>query len=356
MTWTRVGDTFNDDPALLSCGRSARLLHVEGLAYSNRLLTDGLVTGPALRRITDSEDILGDVAELVRAGLWVAVADAPTEAWQLDWSDQDTAAEVTARKAYRAGVQKSYRQRRDAHARGDHSYCSERCPTRVIGNASGNETPSLPAPPRPEGRGGRDKGASAGAAGAAPRCAPRDWDRTRTEERLAHEFGPDEDDPGRCDWGDGNGWYCGSAESDPCHGHVFAWPDMPPRTDWPDERAPFAPCRLCGIQFGHPVHGPLWARDVPSARPPWPGNTIDVVEPTALDTLAESAQPADLEPEVSGSHFAVPVDGITGCALCFRLTDDPIHIAAADVDDLTAVTEPPRLTDLAQPAVAAEGD
>jgi hypothetical protein len=80
MTWTRLPDDFGDDPAMLAVSRSARLLHVEGLAYGNRHLTDGAVPAAALRTLTDAVDPDADVAELVAAGLWTATADG----WLLD--------------------------------------------------------------------------------------------------------------------------------------------------------------------------------------------------------------------------------------------------------------------------------
>ncbi len=180
MTWTKLGDDFTDRPEMFEVSRSARLLLVEMYVWSNRMLRDGRVPVNVLRRISDSDDTDVDVKELVGVGLVDRVDDG---ALQLDWSDQDDAAEVKARKEYRADTQKRYRQRKARHDRGDHGACDNRyCKSatgRVTGNAtsngdghvSGYETPSRPVPSRPKDRGQGQDGAVAGSAGATP--APR---------------------------------------------------------------------------------------------------------------------------------------------------------------------------------------
>lgn len=175
MTWTRLPDTFNDDPALLRVSRSARLLHVEALVYCNKHTDhelDGLLPAGALRRITDAEDPEALVVELVAAGLWEVVE----LGWQLDWSDQETAAAVNERKKYRAETQRRYRDRKERHGRGDHSMCDPRYCSSVTGNASGNtngyETPSRPVPSRPL-SGDREQAAAEPGAGA-PDCGCSD--------------------------------------------------------------------------------------------------------------------------------------------------------------------------------------
>ena len=68
MTWTRIGDDFTDQPALLEVSRSARLLHVEALVYCNKHLLDGGLPFGALRRITDAEDVVAIDREMLRLG------------------------------------------------------------------------------------------------------------------------------------------------------------------------------------------------------------------------------------------------------------------------------------------------
>src|ERR1700754_1658748 len=96
MTWTRLPDTFNDDPRLAEVSRDARLLHAEALVYGNKHLTDGVIPCRVLARITDSPDASGAVAELVAAELWTPLRD--RNAWQVDWADQEPAETVLRRR------------------------------------------------------------------------------------------------------------------------------------------------------------------------------------------------------------------------------------------------------------------
>lgn len=172
MTWSKLGDDFTDRAEMFEASRSARLLLVEMYVWSNRMLTDGRVPANVLRRISDAEDPAAEVAELAAAGL---VESADKGAWQLDWTDQETAEQVNARKDRRAENQRQYRDRKERHGRGDHSTCDSRyCPSAgkgVTGNedghVTGNKTPSRPVPSRPEGTGDRGQGkARAARAGA----------------------------------------------------------------------------------------------------------------------------------------------------------------------------------------------
>ena len=156
MTWTRLSDDFTDRPEFLKLSRSARLLHIEALVWCNRLTTDGRLPKAALRRLTDAEPLDEDVQELLAAKWW----EEAEGGWQIDWTGQESSEDVNERKAYRAEVQKKYRQRRDKHNRGDHSMCDpRRCKKAqsVTGNATGNktahETPTRPGPSRPKAAG-----------------------------------------------------------------------------------------------------------------------------------------------------------------------------------------------------------
>jgi hypothetical protein len=128
------------------------MLHVEALVHCNRHLTDGKLARKSLRRITDSEDLAGDVEALVEVGLWVET----DEGWDIDWSDQERADDVRRRQEGNAERQRKHRQ----HAAGDHSLCaSSRCKaardttsdvTRdVTDNETGNVTAPRPIPARP---------------------------------------------------------------------------------------------------------------------------------------------------------------------------------------------------------------
>jgi hypothetical protein len=120
MTWTKIGDDSTDSPKVLRVSRSARLLNIEGLVWCNRHLTNGALPPGALGRITDSPDPRADADELVDAGIWTKTESG----WQLDWTDQETAKEVEARRdEWRTRTE---RQRR--HVRGDHDLCDpKRC-------------------------------------------------------------------------------------------------------------------------------------------------------------------------------------------------------------------------------------
>lgn len=176
MTWTRLPDDFTDRPSVLSRSRSARLLHFEALIYCNRLLTDGALPERALPRISDSDDLDGDVAELIDAGLWTRVDGG----WQVDWSDQETAEVVEQRREDRNARQRRYNERQRRHAQGDHSRCDARhCPSLINAsrnasrNASDDADPSRPVPSRPEGegQGQGQEGGSASSGSSAPLAA-----------------------------------------------------------------------------------------------------------------------------------------------------------------------------------------
>ncbi|MBR7744451.1 hypothetical protein KC207_14240 [Phycicoccus sp. BSK3Z-2] len=172
MTWTRIGDDWPDRPAVLDLSRSARLLLLELTVYCNRHTTDGRIPEAAIPRNTDAEDWRGDLEQLAAAGLAEQVDE---RAWQVDWSDQESAEQVRARKDFNAAKQKRYRDRKARHERGDHSECDPRFCKAVTRNATRNGdgdvtslvTPSRPDPSRPLGR-DREQGAETGSAGAPP--------------------------------------------------------------------------------------------------------------------------------------------------------------------------------------------
>lgn len=170
MTWTRLSDDLANRQAFLSASRNARLLHIEGLMWCNDQLTDGHLSRVVLRRITDTPDLDENLAELVEAGLWSTEDEGAS--FHIDWSDQETAERVQARRSDRAEIQRRYRERGELHAKGDHRQCTSRCPKQgqVTGNAMGlvttSVTASRPDPTRPLGRGERGTRADAPSAGA----------------------------------------------------------------------------------------------------------------------------------------------------------------------------------------------
>jgi hypothetical protein len=181
MTWTKLGDDFMERKEMYAVSRDARLLHIEALVWCNKRLTDGRVDSGAVARFTDAEDWKFLVGELEASGAWRPVSE---DVWQLDWSDQDDAEDVLARKAARAETQKKYRRRVSAHNRGDHSLCDPRfCPalrdqsrdpSRDQSRDARQDTPpSLPVPARPEGTGTGTEGEGPDRADAPPTLADR---------------------------------------------------------------------------------------------------------------------------------------------------------------------------------------
>lgn len=191
VTWTKIGDDFNERTDLMPCSRSARLLYVELYVFANRLGLDGRIPRRQLRKITDADDAELDLKELIEAGTVVEDADTLV----LDWSDQEDAETVRARRERRAEVQKAYRDRVARHAAGDHSRCDPRyCKKAVTGNATGNKsghkTPSRPVPSRPKDR-GQGQGATTVGADAPPWRPTEDIDCPHRPEGFAwHDGGP----------------------------------------------------------------------------------------------------------------------------------------------------------------------
>lgn len=177
MTWTKLSDDHFDREEIFALSRSAALLDIEAKVWCNRLGNDGHVPAAQLARLTTSPDPEADVSELVAGDVW----EVDGNGWQVDWSDQETAAKVTARQEVSAQKQQAYRDRKEAHALGDHSKCDPRfCPnlqsvtSLVTGHVTGNALPSvtgprpcpaLPDPARPDPKGqGQGQGGSARAA------------------------------------------------------------------------------------------------------------------------------------------------------------------------------------------------
>jgi hypothetical protein len=245
MTWTRIGDDFNDRPDLLEVPRSARLLHVEALVYCNKHLRNGDLPKGALRRITDAEDPELDAKQLVDAGVW----EETETGWHLDWSDQDDADEVRARQEYRVATQKRYRERKAKHDRGDHSMCDPRyCKVAVTGNATSHmtshETPSRPVPSRPKDR-GQGQGVAGPGAGAPARHFQEEERRWRGWEPTdeAHPFVPSLTDPNICSW-ESDDYICvGRHRESWEHGHA-----------WLPVSGEFRECVKCSMPEAHAIH------------------------------------------------------------------------------------------------------
>jgi hypothetical protein len=158
--WLKVTDTAFDDPRLVALGRSARLLHFEALAYSNRHVTGGLISTAALARLTDDPDPETSAKLLVAVGLWEAAEDGHRIIWLLD--DQPGVGEINRQATYNRERQAKRRR----HLHGDHSDCDPRfCdaarlgvtgditrdrPKSVLTAAAETRRNALVTPPRPD--------------------------------------------------------------------------------------------------------------------------------------------------------------------------------------------------------------
>lgn len=160
--WLKLDDGFADHPKIDTLSDGAFRLHVSGLCYAAKHLTDGMLPARSLRRLTPTfdEDL---VAELVAVGLWhrlgeVTDADGtPLDAgFELhDFLDYNpTAAEVKARRE--KDREKKRRQRArgsDAVDRGDDGRFRTSSPSLSPGDTRGDapgESPATrPVPSRP---------------------------------------------------------------------------------------------------------------------------------------------------------------------------------------------------------------
>lgn len=73
MTWVRIDDQFPDHPKVAAVGPQAAWLHVCGLCYAARYLTDGFVPDAIVSRLTIFEDVTPLVTLLVTHALWAQV-------------------------------------------------------------------------------------------------------------------------------------------------------------------------------------------------------------------------------------------------------------------------------------------
>ncbi len=71
MTWIKLDDQFFDHPVTLRAGEKATLLHLQGLAYCSRHLTDGKIPREALPGLTKVARPRELARVLVDVGLWV---------------------------------------------------------------------------------------------------------------------------------------------------------------------------------------------------------------------------------------------------------------------------------------------
>ena len=146
MTWVKLDDNAPDDPRALKVPRTARLLHIEALAWSSRHQTDGMVPRNALPRVTDEPDPEGTAELLVAAGLWHATDEGYRLVWLQDM--QPGPEEVERRRSHNRAKQERHRR----HVSGDHSTCKApfcKLARNPVTNSGSNPTPSRPVPSIP---------------------------------------------------------------------------------------------------------------------------------------------------------------------------------------------------------------
>lgn len=163
MTWVKLTDTFADDPRLEEAGADAAIVHVAGLCWCSRQLTDGTIPAKSARRLWSVNDIDQAIAALVTAGLWTEVDGGYAIVNYLE--DQPSAEEVRHQQQLKADRMRRWREKKNGvDASTDASQDGPR-------DASRDASPPRPAPPRKGGRGG---GLSDGAD--APPPAPQEED------------------------------------------------------------------------------------------------------------------------------------------------------------------------------------
>jgi hypothetical protein len=86
VPWVNLDDAFPDHPKVVGLSDRAFRLHVSGICYANRHLTDGLIGATVVPRLTNGWT--KGLAELLDQGLWRRVlnADAYVIHDFLDWN------------------------------------------------------------------------------------------------------------------------------------------------------------------------------------------------------------------------------------------------------------------------------
>lgn len=70
MPWVKLDDRFPDHPKIAQAGPLAGWLYICGLAYANRMSTDGHLPAGIIRRLADLDNAAELADRLVSAGLW----------------------------------------------------------------------------------------------------------------------------------------------------------------------------------------------------------------------------------------------------------------------------------------------
>ena len=134
MTWVRLDDNMPTHPKVLSVGPDAAYLHICGICYCARLLTDGRIPKAALPLLGGPVKAL---PKLLEAGLWSQDGDDYIVDGYLDWNP--TREQVESDRRRNADRQSRYR-RRNGVSNGV---------TNGATNSVSNAAPSHPIPSHP---------------------------------------------------------------------------------------------------------------------------------------------------------------------------------------------------------------
>ena len=135
MSWLKIDDQFPDHPKVVEAGPLASWLHVCGMAYCARYLTDGFIPGGQIRKLADVDNASDLAAKLVQAGLWETVDGGFVVHDYLDYNP--SAEEVKAKR--RAGAKRQEEWRNKQRAENGH----------YVSNAVTDTLQTLPVTPIP---------------------------------------------------------------------------------------------------------------------------------------------------------------------------------------------------------------
>jgi len=111
MPYATFDDNFADHPKVAGLSDTAFRLHVAGILYCNRYLTDGLIAADEVPRLVRRYKRTS-LVELVERGIWTSVLDGAYAIHDyLDWND--SRAQVEKRRADAAERKRRHKERQD---------------------------------------------------------------------------------------------------------------------------------------------------------------------------------------------------------------------------------------------------
>ena len=145
MPWARLDDNFPDHVKVIEAGPLACWLHVCGICYSARQLTDGYIPRAYVFRLASVENPLELVQRLVDVGLWHEVENGYQIHDYLEYNP--SAAQVKAKREANAKRQASWRERhRKSNGQYGRDVPESNGVTNAVTNAQHNTAPSHPIP------------------------------------------------------------------------------------------------------------------------------------------------------------------------------------------------------------------